>query len=95
MFDDFAGYRLFSVSLVLFLCFFFLFQFFASFFGRWALADGATAAIGISKLLKRCQANKDQTGSMLLLLRIEIVLVAPSKMTVHQLFHTVCNVVTL
>lgn len=48
-------------------------------FGHWAVEDGgATAAIGISKLLKRCQANSDQTGFLPLKpLRIGIELVCP------------------
>lgn len=48
-------------------------------FGHWAMEDGgATAAIGISKLLKRCQANSDQTGFLPLKpLRIGIELVWP------------------
>lgn len=48
-------------------------------FGHWAMEDGgATAAIGISKLLKRCQANCDQTGFLPLKpLRIGIELVCP------------------
>lgn len=66
-------------------------------FGHWAMEDGgATAAIGISKLLKRCQANSDQTGFLPLKpLRIGIELVCPQQRGVHWLGYGLCEVFTV